>query len=1423
MASTLIDGIYYNLNKTKQIATVTYKDTLYNSYSGHVIIPDSITYGQLSYKVTSIGKNAFYGCKDLRSIIFPNSLLSIGISSFNNCSSLTSITIPSDVTSIGSGAFENCENLTSVKLLGDTLVKKNYNTKLSFCTIFGKQVNLYELGDSITIIGNYAFYNCSKLKQIKMSSSLRRINKNAFDGCADLTSITIPSNVTTIGNGAFAGCKSLTSVTLIGDTLVKKNYTKKSSLNTIFGSQVTCYTLGDSITAIGNYAFYGSSSLTSIIIPSNVTTIGTDVFGDCKALSSVTLLGNALVTKDYNSKFSLESIFGEQVTHYVVEGDITKIGNYAFFGCSNLKSIILPNSIDSIGKYAFSGCKTLQIFDTPNVIAIGEGAFERCSSLSSITISNELTKIENSVFQDCTSLLSFRIPAKVDTIGNSAFQNCINLKHISITQNVKSIGSSAFQNCSNLLSIDISNSVSFIGNYAFSGCKSLTSIDLPNNLENINNNVFQYCTSLASVNIPSNVKTIGHSSFLGCTGLTSIDIPNNVTSIESYAFSGCTGLSFVNIPDSVTKINSYVFSECTGLNIIILPKDLKEIDSYAFSDCIELFSIEMPNKLETIGSSSFSGCAGLNTLTIPNSVKSINKSAFYNCTNLTNITISENVTCIEGSTFQNCKSLKFVKIPNKVTTIGSSAFRNCTELETIDIHNNVNKIESFAFQNCKSLKSISIPNLTRIEYSVFSGCTNLNFVQIPNSVTTIDSHAFSGCVGLISVDLQDKVDSIKSYAFSGCEKMASFKIPASVKSIGSFAFQNCTSLSSIIIPNNVTSIENNPFSGCANLTDISVETNNAHYSSPDNCHGIVNTENNVLICGCKNTIIPSSVKSIGDYAFHNCSFLTSMTITENVISIGDYAFADCKDLITVYMYPTVTSIGCYAFQNCTKLKIVEIPKSVSTIGGGAFQNCPMLTTITLPDDLTSLGSDVFHFNTKVYVNVGTASLLTLWNKNITPYTSKDELLPAPYPYLSDITQTTIKAKTINVYDGYTYKLSAYSLSNDFKDSVEVFATESRLKGLFPENNYEFLLSVSKDSNEYKKAIPFSTLNISPMVDTLRVNASSISVIGKYIKGDAHVVSQSLFIDGDTITENEAKVIGLDPSKDYMVTYTIELNNRNKTKKYTNSVKYKTKALSLNTLMPSVVSNGNVIVSANSNIDDDELNVGFEWRESNNDTIIYAINKVENKSVSLYKGKIEGYISNLSLDKKWEYRPYYHSKTKSSYVGKWVEIDPKSVLSDYDPIVHTYSDVMVENNTAEVKGFVLKGTHDVTEQGFKYWEKKDQVNDIVDEIPENALIETNDSILINTLMTAKLKDLYYETRYYYVAFVTTTEGDTFYGDIYSFFTGSDPTGIKDIGLSQCKSIKEVVIYNMNGHCLVTPQRGINIIRMKDGTVRKVVVK
>ena len=303
-------------------------------------------------------------------------------------------------------------------------------------------------------------------------------------------------------------------------------------------------------------------------------------------------------SNSYSGDIEIPSIVKYSDTEY----SVTKIGDYAFYGCIGLTSIELPSSVTSIGDYVFYNCTGLTSIELPSSLTtIVRYAFSGCTGLTSVELPNSLITIEEDVFEGCTGLTSIELPSSVTSIGMDAFEGCTGLTSIELPSSVTSIGMDAFEGCTGLTSIELPSSVTLLGESAFSGCSGLESIVVNSGnqyydsrdgcnaiIETSSNTLISGCKN---TKIPSSVTSIGSQAFSGCTGLTSIEIPNSVTSIGWQAFSGCTGLTSIEIPNSVTSIGWQAFSGCTGLTSIELPRSLTSLGSYVFLNCNQLKTV----------------------------------------------------------------------------------------------------------------------------------------------------------------------------------------------------------------------------------------------------------------------------------------------------------------------------------------------------------------------------------------------------------------------------------------------------------------------------------------------------------------------------------------------------------------------------------------------------------------------------------------------------------------------------------------------------------------------------------------------------------------------------------------------------------------------------------------------------------------
>ncbi|MBO4721901.1 MAG: leucine-rich repeat protein, partial [Muribaculaceae bacterium] len=297
-----------------------------------------------------------------------------------------------------------------------------------------------------------------------------------------------------------------------------------------------------------------------------------------------------LTASNQKHEFSGEIIIPKEIEYLGISYIVTGIDSHAFFGCTSLKSVKIPNSVTEIGSYAFSGCTGLTSVKIPNsVTVIGSDAFSNCTRLTSVELPNLVTSISHRVFLNCSCLKSIKIPKNIKEIYSSAFAGCAGLKSVNLPDSLTMIGESAFMNCNGLTSVSIPNSVTVIGSSAFSGCTGLTAVKISYSVTEIYPYVFYNCTRLASVEIPNSVKVINYYAFYGCSSLTSVAIPNSVTSIGG--FTNCTGLTSLTMPDSVTIIGEKAFKGCSNLTSITIPSMVKSIGASAFSECSGLNTI----------------------------------------------------------------------------------------------------------------------------------------------------------------------------------------------------------------------------------------------------------------------------------------------------------------------------------------------------------------------------------------------------------------------------------------------------------------------------------------------------------------------------------------------------------------------------------------------------------------------------------------------------------------------------------------------------------------------------------------------------------------------------------------------------------------------------------------------------------------
>ena len=569
--------------------------------------------------------------------------------------------------------------------------------------------------------------------------------------------------------------------------------------------------------SIGQNAFVGCTSLTSITIPSSVTSIGPKAFNLLDLTSIIVESGNTV----YDSRDNCNAIIKTSTNELIVgckntsiPNSVKSIGDSAFYRCNGLTSITIPNSVTKIGANAFQGCCNITSINIPDSVTdIGNSAFDGCTGLIAVNIPNSLTSIQDGVFHNCTSLVSLTIPEGVTMIGKTAFRGCRSLLKINIPSTVTTIGSYAFTQCSSLQRITIPSSVAAIGSNAFALC-GMTVVEIGDGVKSIEDGAFSNCINMKTVQIGNGITSIGHSVFVGCSSLSKIVLPSTVTSIGSYAFQGCSSMTTVEIGDGIKSIGEYAFSGCSSLLQITLPKTMASIGKRAFEGCSSLSSITIPEGISSIDEYTFSNCRSLRAISIPEDVISIGFNAFGGCEVLTEIVIPGNVVSIAGSAFSGCSEMNSVSIPKSLTILGPKVFLSCNKLKSVHITD----LEAW----CKISFPDESSNPLYYAHNLFLNGEELRELVIPDGVTSINNYSFVGCGSITSVTIPDHVTSIGECAFEGCNAVNYLTLPNNLMIIKKNTFRGCTSLQSVTIPASVQYILQEAFANCSSLQEVSV-------------------------------------------------------------------------------------------------------------------------------------------------------------------------------------------------------------------------------------------------------------------------------------------------------------------------------------------------------------------------------------------------------------------------------------------------------------------------------------------------------------------------------------------------------------------------------------------------------------------------
>lgn len=628
-------------------------------------------------------------------------------------------------------------------------------------------------------------------------------------------------------------------------------------------------------------------------------------------------------TVEYNDKaYNVTAIGGRafyycsDLTSVTIPNSVTSIGEYAFYGCSRLASIAFPNSVTSIGSYAFSG--TTWLNNQPDgVVYAGKVAYSYKGSMpegTQITLEEGTLGVADNAFI-YSGMASITIPNSVTSIGNRAFSSCSKLTSVIVEEGNPKYDSrdncnAIIETATNTLTVGckntvIPNGVTNIGGSAFHGCNEMSSITIPNGVANINDYAFESCSALTSLTIPESLAHIGFGAFRSCSSLTSITVKDGNGIFDSR--DDCNAII-------ETATNSLVL----GCKNTIIPNSVTSIAGDGFFGCSDLTSISIPNSVTTIGSQTFQ-YSGLTSINIPEGVTTIKNDAFQSCGRLSSVTIPSTIEKINGYAFAWCYRLtNFYCCAKEVPQIYSSTFWQ-SPIESATLYVPIGSKAAYeAADYWKEFKEIIETDLLVPENVEISGiyyCIDKER-KVAEVIPSPDDNLYSGNITIPSSVTYDgetySVTGVGYKAFRGCTELTSITIPNSVTYISEAAFLGCSDLTSVNIPNSVNSIDEGAFCGCENLTSI---------------------------------IIPEGVTYIGPYAFLGCSGLTRITIPGSVSVIEDITFSGCSGLTSITISEGVTTILPYAFGSCSSLTSITLPSSLTIIDEVAFGQCSSLKDV----------------------------------------------------------------------------------------------------------------------------------------------------------------------------------------------------------------------------------------------------------------------------------------------------------------------------------------------------------------------------------------------------------------------------------------------------------------------------------------------
>lgn len=801
--------------------------------------------------------------------------------------------------------------------------------------------NSVYIAAGVTNVGDLAFRQSTNLRYVDLASTVTELGSYSFYSCPALHTFTLPDNVTTLGeNSPFGGTTTMTSPVYNSHVFV--------CLNSDFTGE---YTVSSGTTTVASHAFRGCSMLTSVVLPSTVTSLpGSSTFENCSALASVN----------------------------IPEG-VTSLGMYAFSGCTSLMGIDLPSTMSSLGSYCLAECSAIDsiVCRATTPPTANGSTFSGVREGTTIYVPGQ--SIETYLAADGWSTFGM-----YQALDESAGNMC----PVSGTCGDESDNITWTLGCDSVLTL------------TGTGATAEYTLD--------NAPWYDYREAIRSVVIGSGITRIGERAFYQCTALTSVDFGETVTNVGYYAFGFCSSLQHVTLPNSITNVGNGAFDQCP------LTEPLYNSHVFVYMPETYAGEYSIPDGIETIAGYAFEDCSQITSITVPESVTTISGGySFSGCSSLQSINIPAGVTYIGGGTFSGCSSLRYVDIPASVTQIAANAFNGCSGLDSITSYATYPPMaESTTFEGVATSIPVIIPAGTTGTYSQATGWNQFtNFRELPDSVCVVAR----GICGAQERNLSWVLtcDSVLTISGTGAMVSTYYSTPApwaeygskirdivigeGVTNMAAYAFYNdgntagvYDNVRTLYIPSTMQNLVNNYFYRCPlDIVTINSDTivGKGNFTSGSSINQLFGSRVRQFIIGdsvksiansafynqspdsLESVILPEGLQSIGTWAFgyvehlstialpstlqtldteaFSVSGLESIDIPAGLQTIGSSVFKNCKQLSSVTFHNGLKTIGVSAFQNCTALLEITIPETVETVNSGAFQGCTSLTKVTV--------------------------------------------------------------------------------------------------------------------------------------------------------------------------------------------------------------------------------------------------------------------------------------------------------------------------------------------------------------------------------------------------------------------------------------------------------------------------------------------